>query len=150
MSRLFKNNKSALLVLLFILEAALSVTAQDKSLTSTWDGIYSEPQAATGAAAYKQNCASCHGDGLLGKGQTPPLIGNDFVANWDGMTLGLLFEKMQSSMPADKPGQLSMSQNAAILAFMLKSNKFPAGGKELPGDPDALKAIRFDAKQPAK
>ena len=59
-----------------------------------------------------------------------------------------LFEKMQTSMPADKPGQLSREQNADILAFLLTSNGFPSGQKELPTDAAALGKIRFESAKP--
>ncbi|MGA3185503.1 MAG: cytochrome c [Bryobacteraceae bacterium] len=113
--------------------------------TSVWDGIYSGEQAERGKTAYSKDCASCHGENLEGKGQTPPLAGSDFTANWNGMSVGELFEKIQDSMPADRPGQLSKERNADILAYMLKVNKFPAGSQELPASADALKNIRFDA-----
>jgi cytochrome c len=121
-----------------------AVRAQEH--TSTRDGVYSERQAARGESSYKMACASCHGPTLQGKGaQMPPLAGPDFVMNWNGQTIGELFERIQSSMPADRPGTLSRGENADILAFILKSNKLPAGNNDLPGEADALKKIQFDA-----
>src|SRR5579863_8828464 len=52
-----------------------------QSPASVWDGVYSEGQAGRGAALYQTTCASCHGDKLQGKGQTPALAGADFVMN---------------------------------------------------------------------
>ena len=69
----------------------------------------------------------------------------EFTANWNGQPLGELFDKIQTSMPADKPGTLSRSVNAEILAYILQVNKLPAGRKELPVEPDTLKQIQFDA-----
>ena len=60
------------------------------------------------------------------------------------MSVGDLFEKIQVSMPADRPGQLTKDQNAGILAYILKSNKFPAGAKELPASADAMRYVRFE------
>lgn len=114
-----------------------------------WDGIYSDAQAARGAAGYREACKSCHGDDLDGKGPVPPLAGSDFTGNWNGMSVGDLFEKMQTQMPADRPGQLSKEQNAAVLAYILQYNKFPAGKNDLPGDARALEGIRFEAKKSA-
>ena len=116
---------------------------------SVWDGVYSEAQSARGAALYQTACASCHGDKLQGKGQTPALTGSDFIMNWNGMTVGDLFEKMQTSMPADKPGSLSREQNASLVAYLLSANKFPSGKAELSSDPEPLRQIRFEAA-PAK
>jgi S-disulfanyl-L-cysteine oxidoreductase SoxD len=112
---------------------------------SVWDGVYTQAQADRGKALYQKQCASCHGADLDGGGTAPPLTGKDFKNNWDGQTAGDLFEKMQTSMPADQPGRLSREQNADILAFLLSSNEFPAGTKELPTDAAVLAKIHFDA-----
>jgi S-disulfanyl-L-cysteine oxidoreductase SoxD len=112
---------------------------------SVWDGIYSAEQARRGEGLYRQECASCHGEKLEGRGQAPPLVGGDFTTDWNGMTVGDLFEKMQTSMPADQPGHLSREQNAALLAFILNANQFPVGAAELSSDGERLRQIRFEA-----
>jgi mono/diheme cytochrome c family protein len=113
---------------------------------STRDGVYTDEQAAKGQASYKKACASCHAETLEGSGAaTPPLAGPDFTMNWTGQTLDDLFERIQTSMPADHPGTLSRAENAAILAYILKVNKLPSGKTELPSDADALKQIQFEA-----
>ena len=112
---------------------------------SVWDGVFTGEQAARGEASYRKACASCHGEALDGKGQAPPLTGSDFKGNWNGQTLGDLFDKIQTSMPADNPGSLKPAENADVLSFMLKANAFPAGRSELASDSDALKKIRFEA-----
>jgi mono/diheme cytochrome c family protein len=114
---------------------------------SVWDGIYTQAQAKRGQALYSKQCASCHHDELEGHGTTPALAGEDFLEKWDGETVGDLFEKMQATMPADHPGRLSREQNAAILAFILRFNEFPAGEAELGTDGDLLAKIRFKAKK---
>jgi S-disulfanyl-L-cysteine oxidoreductase SoxD len=126
------------------------LSGQEKAPVSVWDGIYTGEQAVRGEAGYRKNCASCHGQKLEGKGQNPPLAGSDFTSNWNGMSVGDLFEKMQVSMPADRPGKLGMDENAEILAYILKFNKFPAGAKELPASADALRGVRFEADQTGK
>jgi mono/diheme cytochrome c family protein len=123
------------------------VSAQ--SPASVWDGVYSDAQAGRGAALYETACASCHGDKLQGKGQTPTLVGSDFVMDWSGMTVGDLFDKIQTSMPADKPGSLSREQNAGLVAYLLSANKFPSGKADLSSDAERLRQIRFEAA-PAK
>lgn len=126
------------------------LSGQDKAPRSVWDGIYTDRQAARGEADFRDACASCHGQKLDGRGQIPPLAGSDFISNWNGMSVGDLFEKIQVSMPADRPGQLSKEQNAGILAYILKFNQFPAGSKDLPADADALRGIRFGANRADK
>jgi mono/diheme cytochrome c family protein len=121
---------------------------QGQQPASVWDGVYTTPQADRGKALYGQNCASCHGAALDGSGQAPPLSGADFQGNWNGQTAGDLFEKIQTSMPADRPGQLSRLQNADILALLLNSNGFPAGQKELSSDAATLQKIRYESSKP--
>jgi len=125
--------------------AGLSVIALGASV---WDGVYTEAQAKRGEAIYQKECASCHGEDLAGKGQAPPLTGNDFKMDWNGLSVGDLFDRIRISMPADHPGKLSPDQNADTLAFILKANQFPAGKKDLPVDGDALKQIQFETTKP--
>jgi mono/diheme cytochrome c family protein len=112
---------------------------------SVWDGVYSAAQAKRGEALYGKACASCHRATLEGHGPTPSLAGAEFRDRWDGQTLDDLFEKMQTTMPADHPGSLSREDNGAILAFILRSNEMPAGEKDLGTDADSLARIRFTA-----
>src|SRR5713101_4497030 len=121
----------------------VSVCVLAQATASVWDGIYSADQAKRSESLYAKECASCHGALLEGRGQAPALSGGEFTANWNGMTVGDLFEKTQSSMPADQPGRLSGDQNATILAFILSFNKFPAASADLPSDPERLRQIRF-------
>jgi hypothetical protein len=51
-------------------------------------------------------------------------------------------------MPQDNPGSLPREQYAAILAFLLKANGFPAGAKPLDQRSEYLTGIRFDAANP--
>jgi len=115
---------------------------------SEWDGVYTDEQAKRGAPLYSQFGASCHGPDLTGGEMAPALAGADFSSNWNGLTLGDLFERMRTSMPQNDPGGLSRQQNADILAYMLSSNKFPAGTTELGRDTEALKQIRFQSLKP--
>jgi hypothetical protein len=70
------------------------------------------------------------------------------MANWSGLTVGDLFERIRLSMPEGRPGTLSRQQNADILAYILSVNQFPAGKTELQRDTDRLKQIRFLAEKP--
>jgi S-disulfanyl-L-cysteine oxidoreductase SoxD len=110
---------------------------------STSDGIYTSAQATRGDALYGQDCALCHGKDLKGTGEVPPLSGGDFTGQWVGQTVADLFNMIQTTMPADQPGKLTRQQAADVLAFILSSNKFPAGNTELPTDEDSQKKIRI-------
>lgn len=112
---------------------------------SVWDGIYTSAQAKRGEVLYAKQCASCHRENLEGHGTSPSLAGSEFLERWDGQTVDDLFEKMQETMPADHPGSLSREQNAALLAYILRFNEFPAGDAELRTETEWLAKIRFRA-----
>jgi len=137
----------ALLPMAAVLMLNSSVHAQPPS-KSIWDGIYTEEQATRGQGLYSQECASCHGGELTGGEMAPPLAGGEFLAGWDGLTVGDLFERIRISMPQNAPGSLSGQQNADILAFVFNANKFPAGDSELPKEAGILKTIKFEVKKP--
>ena len=116
---------------------------------SVLDGVYTEEQATRGAAIYVQECASCHGPTLDGIDDTgPPLSGTVFMENWTGLTVGDVFETIRVSMPSNDPGKLSKQEDADVLAYILRSNKFPAGKTELALETEALKQIRLVAPKP--
>ncbi len=124
-----------------------ALCAQEGS-RSVWDGVYTEEQVKRGRPRYNEQCASCHGDTLMGGESAPPLAGGEFLANWDGLTAGDLFERIRKTMPQDKPGKLSREVNADILAYILSMNKFPAGDAELPHATERLSQIRIEATKP--
>ena len=116
---------------------------------SVWDGVFTEEQAKRGEALYQKECKSCHGETLAGGESAPPLTGGAFLSNWNGLTLGDLFERIRKTMPQNSPGKLNRQQNADILAYTLNANKFPAGKTELSRQAEFLKEIRFEAMKPA-
>jgi quinoprotein glucose dehydrogenase len=142
-----KMAAAALIPFATILVLNSTVHAQPPT-KSIWDGVFSEAQATRGKALYSENCASCHGGELTGGEMAPPLAGGEFMAGWDGLTIGDLFERIRISMPQNAPGSLSGQQNADILAFMFSANKFPAGETELPKEAGILKQIKFEVKKP--
>jgi S-disulfanyl-L-cysteine oxidoreductase SoxD len=116
--------------------------------SSVWDGVYTVEQSKRGGALYANECASCHGTDLTGGESAPPLVGGEFQSNWNGLTVGDLFERIRTSMPASRPGKLNRDQNSDILSFILNVNQFPAGSVELARQTEALKQIRFEAVRP--
>lgn len=119
-----------------------------QSTVSVRDGVYSKAQAADGKADYEKLCVSCHGEDLQGGDQNPPLIGDDFLANWEGQTMAELFNSVQTMMPADHPGTLTKEQTARLLAYILSANKFPDGMSDLPQDASSLKQIQIEKPKP--
>jgi hypothetical protein len=61
-----------------------------------------------------------------------------------------LFDKISRAMPADKPGTLSRNEYADIVAYLLESNKHPAGQTELPPDSALLKTYLIDRSAPTR
>jgi mono/diheme cytochrome c family protein len=107
-------------------------------------GLYSAAQAKRGGELFeKQQCGVCHGADLAGADQAPALAGAEFVAKYADESILVLFDKVQKTMPATKPGSLTPAQTADILAYMLSANKYAAGDTELPGDRDKLKEIQM-------
>jgi cytochrome c553 len=115
---------------------------------TVWDGIYTEQQAARGRTAYLQACASCHADDLRGKSTAPSLVEESFAFQWGDMSVGALLERTRTLMPLDRPNSLSSESYRDIVAFLLQSNKFPAGQDELESDPQALRQIPITMKRP--
>ena len=115
---------------------------------SVWDGVYTDEQAKRGEAVYYSRCAACHGPEMEGGDMTPPLTGGGFTATWSGLSVADLFERIRITMPMSSPGSLSRQQNADVIAFILKSNRWPAGAAELPRELAALKEIQIEALKP--
>ena len=129
---------------------AVTVLADDGGSRTTWDGVYSEDQAARGRPLYSRECASCHAESMTGGEMAPPLTGGEFLSNWNGLPVSELVDRMRNTMPLNKPKSLSRKTNVDILAYMFTVNRFPAGSADLPGDSEMLKQIRIEAMKPAK
>jgi len=78
-------------------------------------GIALSAQDATrGGTLYKQQCASCHGEGLEGR-SGPSLTGGDFRSRWPTADLT---DKIRNTMPQDSPGKLTAGQAADLAAYI--------------------------------
>lgn len=127
-----------------ILIAGLAYFSTGTHVRAATDGIYTTDQATRGGTTYQAQCASCHGSDLAGVGQNPPLTGDEFLSKYEGESIDALFEKIQKTMPATRPASLTAPQTADVLAFILSSNKYPAGTTELPSDEESLKKIQLE------
>jgi len=105
---------------------------------SVWQGVYTEEQATRGDTEHQNNCSSCHG--------TEKYSGDAFTKNWVGRTVFDLFDQIKTTMPDDNPGGLSAQQYKDVVAYILKTNGFPAGTDSLPSDPEAMRLLKIDAK----
>jgi alcohol dehydrogenase (cytochrome c) len=117
-----------------------------------------EEQAAAGAAAYEQNCATCHGASLR---QLPDALlgGREFLAAWGDRGIDELIEQLSTSMPPENPGGLALQTYVEITAYLLEANGTPADGQILTaatasiirdgiGDLAALAARRPESDEP--
>ena len=122
--------------------------SSDRESRSVWDGVYTQEQSERGHSVYHSQCENCHGEMLTGGDEVPPLAGGQFLANWNGLTVGDLFERIRKTMPLNDPGRLTAQQNADVLAYLFDFNMFPAGKAELPHEAELLKLIRIEATKP--
>lgn len=127
---------------------AFGFTFQPQVSRSVWDGVYTQEQATKGDELYLKQCVSCHGPSMEGGEMAPGLADGAFRANWNGMTVGDLYDRIHEGMPPDSPGMLSRQEVAEILARMLNANGFPPGEKELPSRPEMLRMIEFVSSKP--
>jgi mono/diheme cytochrome c family protein len=130
---------------LWVLCLAYVVGAQTQTV---WSGVYTEAQAYRGEKIADTSCVGCHGSGLDGGDSGPKLIGGPFLANWSSQSVAQLFDWLREAMPADAPGTLSKDDTAAVVAYILKLNKMPAGKQDLPTEREELNRIEIVADKP--
>jgi S-disulfanyl-L-cysteine oxidoreductase SoxD len=123
--------------------------AQERA-RSVWDGVYTADQAEKGKVEYGRHCATCHGDMLEGDDEATPLSDAGFLSNWNGLTVGELFERVRTTMPYNNPDAVNREIKLRIVAYILSYNGFPTGNAELPSRTEVLNLIRIDAVQPKK
>jgi alcohol dehydrogenase (cytochrome c) len=125
--------------------AATATAATTVTAATTADNLapafYSQVQAQRGAAVYRANCASCHGDGLNDGAFARALRGEAFRREWNQKTLGALGQFILLNMPPGKAGQLTRDQYADVLAFLISANGVSAGAADLPADPAAWERL---------
>src|SRR4051812_734942 len=85
-------------------------TAVATDSTSTLAGVYTVEQATRGRRVYAGLCRSCHA----------PSTGNSFAKLWAGRTVSELFSYIMQTMPDNNPGQLSATDNADIVGYLLQ------------------------------
>jgi alcohol dehydrogenase (cytochrome c) len=106
------------------------------------EGLYTPAQAEQGKKLYATRCAACHGAYLEGM-TAPPLAGPNFEKNWiSTTTLDDLFFLMRTTMPLSMAKSLSPDQHAAVFAYVLQQNGYPAGAKPVLPDTPQLKTMR--------
>lgn len=117
---------------------------------SAKDGVFSARQVDRGRRVYLRSCEHCHGASLEGNdtSEIPALVYEPFFRQWNGRTVGELFEHLSRSMPADDRGSLTPRAYADVVALILEANGFPAGESDLPEKPEELAAITIERPKP--
>ena len=129
----------------FVVVAGLAAAASGQpaeSETTVRDKVYSQEQSKRGRASYDGKCASCHDGGTMG----PELWGDAFLTQWENKDVGGFFTRIQTTMPEDAPGSLGEKEVLDIIAYVIQTNGFPAGDKELESA-KALATIKFVKKK---
>ena len=148
MKKLLLPFATALTIAVATHSPAIAASVRALLPASVWDSVYTDSQTIRGDSLYKAVCIKCHGPTLAGTPDGNPLAGTEFVANWDGLTIDQIYDKIRNEMPPDNPKTIPRELVPDVLAFILKKNGFPAGRKPLPDNPDALKAIKFVKARP--
>jgi len=104
------------------LVAVLSSSVHAGQLRSITEGVYSAGQAARGQQLYQAQCAECHGNAMEGTIGSP-LVGDGFLSNWSARPLTGLVDKIQKTMPFNRPGSLSRQQSTDLAAYILQVGK---------------------------
>ena len=137
----------ALLVAVGLGTSALPGAGQSPAVPAR-PALFTDAQAASGEALYRQSCAGCHGAALAG-GAAPALTGPGFEASWSDprVTLADIFFLARTSMPPRASSSLSAQDHAAVFAYILKTNGFPPGPTALTAASMPLEAahLRSDA-----
>jgi mono/diheme cytochrome c family protein len=108
---------------------------------TTWDGVFSESQAARGKENFLTGrCGGCHKLDLTGD-RGPALKGDDFLAHWENGSVVTLFDKIRETMPPNAPNETTDDAKVDIVAYLLQQNGYPAGKSELRADADSLGII---------
>ena len=94
-----------------------------------------------------ERCMVCHGSDLNGGEEAPALFGANFMANWNGLTVGDLAERIRISMPPSNPDINNAQQRADIISVILNANGYPTGQKELESRVELLKQIKIEPRQ---
>jgi hypothetical protein len=123
-------------VLLLHHEAQSSVPARQIERT-VWDGVYTASQAERGHALFDEECTRCH--------EVSDFVGEEYIATWEGQTLRDFYLYISSGMPPDLHEEIVEFQAYSdILAYVLQSNHFPTGPRELGANLDRLNLIRIE------
>jgi mono/diheme cytochrome c family protein len=117
--------------------AAAAAAAPAAAATTMPAGLFSQAQATRGRDQFRSMCTECHTSGEFSD--------NAFKVKWSRRSVGDLYEFIHTSMPDDAPGILTEAQAIDLTAYILESNGFPPGSRQMQPDQAALDAISLSA-----
>lgn len=106
-----------------------------QSHASVAEGVFSAAQASRGEQTFRQVCAACHDTGEFSGGR--------FRLTWVGQTAGDLFDTIATLMPEGDPGSLRPAEYAAVVAYLLQLNGYPAGETDLSASMQELRGMEI-------
>lgn len=121
---------------LLVFAVAVAATQSDvRPPRTTYDSVYSSPQATRGKDKFALVCLSCH-----------DMDEHKAILRevWIGKPLAEFFNYLVTEMPSGDPGTLSPQEYSDVTAYILQLNGMPAGEVELPTVSDSLAAIVVD------
>ena len=119
-----------LIVAAAVLTGAIALRAQQAPQPRIWQGVYTTAQAERGKATFLVTCQRCHNADLSGD-RGPALKGERFMTTWGGGGVNRLFEKIRDTMPPFATSTLDDGTKLDIVTFILQTNGFPDGAKDL-------------------
>ena len=138
----------AVVVLVALVATGTAFTQSRGASKDSGQGSYSEDQARRGKGVFAKSCSHCHTVDSTATptriGERIPLLGQEFMAKW--RTVGDLFSKTRSTMPADRQGELHTDEFLDVDAYLLQVNGLPAGNEDLRADMATLHALLLDEK----
>lgn len=108
----------------------VAVRAQAPARPRIWQGVYTAAQAERGKATFLASCQRCHNADLSGD-RGPALKGERFMTTWGGGSVNRLFEKIRDTMPSFSTSTIDAASKLDVVTFILQTNGFPAGDREL-------------------
>lgn len=123
----------ALAALLAVVQSN-SVSAQETSVRTTLDGVYTAEQAAQGKEIYQRVCSACH---------VLDYYAGDVLRVWDGAPVYGLYDLIRTKMPENNPGSLRSREYVAMIAYILELNGMPPGEEALSARGSVLRNIIF-------
>src|SRR5687768_11155380 len=91
---------------------------------STKDGAFTAEQVERGKAVYDKSCVNCHQADFY----------RERLVRWENKPVGMLFESVSTTMPADNVGGLLTSEYLDVLAYIFSVTGSPTGAEELTTD----------------